>query len=195
MDYPIFLGELCDLTSVNMVDFSRSPRRLSISLMTDIDSIFPFTEQESASICLKSALVVSRIFRHLPSPDPSYSDAASWGPETSVSKLAATSITTVIGSPRSLPYMKCCELQSFYALNMLLGRIRAAMYSGALSSCYHLLDRPVPATEVNDAERLIEELQQGIHWLTLSIRADNIFGGVASVARELEGMYSTAFPD
>jgi hypothetical protein len=73
---------------------------------------------------------------------------------------------------------------------MLLSKVRTAMCSGDLSGCYYLLDRPTPATDVQGAERLIEELQQGLNALSASIRADAVFEGMAAVAREMEGTLS-----
>ena len=57
-----------------------------------------------------------------------------------------------------------------------------------------MLDRPDPATEIGDAERLIEELRQGVDVLSASIRADSIFERVQAMAREVEEVYETTFP-
>ncbi|KAF4167620.1 hypothetical protein CNMCM6936_004677 [Aspergillus lentulus] len=148
-----------------------SPARVA-----DIECIFPFTEQESTSICLKSALVMSRVFRQLSSPNPD-SGLEADGKASDRSR-----------SPRGLPHMACCTLQRVYAICMLLSKVRTALCSGDLSSCCYLLDRPTPAADVQDAERLTEELQQVLNALSASIRADAVFEGMAAMAREMEGI-------
>jgi hypothetical protein len=64
-----------------------------------------------------------------------------------------------------------------------------------LASCYHLLDRPESATEVSDAERLIEELRHAVESLGIPLKQDKIFEGVAGVGQEIESAYLAAFPD
>ncbi|KAF4170539.1 hypothetical protein CNMCM8927_004531 [Aspergillus lentulus] len=169
------ISDHCDLPSINTAEFSRPPHRLFASRVADIECILPFTEQESTSICLKSALVMSRVFRQLSSPNPDIGLEAD-GKASGRSR-----------SPRGLPDMACCTLQSVYAISMLLSKIRTALCSGDLSSCYYLLDRPTPGTDVQDEERLIEELQQWLNALSASIWADAVFEGMAAVAREMEG--------
>jgi hypothetical protein len=53
-----------------------------------------------------------------------------------------------------------------------------------------LADRPTPATDVLDAERLIEDLQQALNALSSSISADAVFEGLAAAAREVEDTLS-----
>jgi hypothetical protein len=145
---------------------------LSTSQTGEVDAHFPFTEQESIRICLHSSLVVSRVFRRLPSPNPSYSDAAvdvtAGMPWTSWRRLS---------SPRSIPYMASCQLQSFYTLAMVLKHVHTALCSGTISSYAYLFEQPSVTTEVQDAERLVEELQFGMDTLGRSIKADVVFGG------------------
>ncbi|KAB8246720.1 hypothetical protein BDV35DRAFT_380455 [Aspergillus flavus] len=181
LDHPLFLGEHCGLTSINRIDFLNSSHPLSPSRITKIHSTFPFTEQESAAICLKSSLAVSRVFRHLTPPNLYYTDAPSdneASPRSSTSRFC----------PRSLPYMACCQMQSFYALTMLLRRVRTSLSSGDLQACYHLLSQPEPGSEVQDAERLVEELRNGLESLSASMRADVAFEGVVGMVQEIEGV-------
>ncbi|GIC85972.1 uncharacterized protein Aud_002331 [Aspergillus udagawae] len=49
---------------------------------------------------------------------------------------------------------------------------------------------PTPATDVLDAERLIEELQQALNAPSSSISADAVFEGLAAAAREVEDTLS-----
>ncbi|KAB8212437.1 hypothetical protein BDV34DRAFT_218810 [Aspergillus parasiticus] len=181
LGHPLFLGEHCGLTSINRIDFLNSSHPLSPSRITKINSTFPFTEQESAAICLKSSLAVSRVFRHLTPPNLYYTDAPSDNealPGSSTSRFC----------PRSLPYIACCQMQSFYALTLLLRRVRTSLSSGDLQACYHLLSQPEPGSEVQDAERLVEELRHGLESLSASMRADVAFEGVAGMVREIEGV-------
>ncbi|KAE8419381.1 hypothetical protein BDV36DRAFT_136558 [Aspergillus pseudocaelatus] len=187
LDHPLFLGEHCGLNSINRIDFLNTSHPLSPSRLTKINSTFPFTEQESAAICLKSSLTVSRVFRHLTPPNLYYTDAPSDNdalPGSSTSRFC----------PRSLPYMACCQMQSFYALTMLLRRVRTSLSSGDLQACYHLLSQPEPGSEVQDAERLVEELRHGLESLSASMRADVAFEGVVGMAREIEGVCFATLP-
>ncbi|KAE8341250.1 hypothetical protein BDV24DRAFT_174893 [Aspergillus arachidicola] len=181
LGHPLFLGEHCGLTSINRIDSLNSSHPLSPSWITKINSTFPFTEQESAAICLKSSLAVSRVFRRLTPPNLYYTDAPSDNealPGSSTSRFC----------PRSLPYIACCQMQSFYALTLLLRRVRTSLSSGDLQACYHLLSQPEPGSEVQDAERLVEELRHGLESLSASMRADVAFEGVAGMVREIEGV-------
>lgn len=91
--------------------------------------------------------------------------------------------------------MACFQLQSFYILAMVLWRIRTAMCSGNISSCAYLLDRPCAATEVQDAERLVEELRYGMEALERSIAADVVFEGIRMIHKEAERVYETVLMD
>ncbi|KAF9893326.1 hypothetical protein FE257_011758 [Aspergillus nanangensis] len=188
MDHPIFQRNHCDFLATHLF---QSPRpvvqntRLSTGRIAEISGLFPFTEQESVRICLHSSLVVSRIFRRLPSPNPMYSDAVEVG------NVGLWASQRALGSPRSIPYMACCQIQSFYVLAMILWSIRAAVCSGTLDSCYHLFDRESPNTKVQDAERLVEELTLGMKALETSIRADMVFEGVRILVEEVEKLYET----
>ena len=91
--------------------------------------------------------------------------------------------------------MACGQLQSFYGLAMVLWRVRAASYAGNLSNVYYLLDRPSVRTEVQDADRLMEELQSGMEALRASIRADFVFEGVGMMAKECDAVYEATMMD
>ncbi|KAL3430412.1 hypothetical protein BDV09DRAFT_202227 [Aspergillus tetrazonus] len=157
---------------------------LSTSRTGEVDTHFPFTERESIRICLHSSLVVSRVFRRLPSPNPNYSD-------TTVDVTAAMPWTSWqrLSSPRSIPYMASCQMQSFYTLAMVLKCVNTALCSGTISSYAYLFEQPSVTTEVQDAERLVEELQFGMDALGRSIKADIVFEGVEVMAREVERVF------
>lgn len=175
MDIPLFLDSYCDLASINSQGFSHE---LSTpKWVTDCDALFPFTEQESSNICLKSSLVISTVFRTLPFPQISTFDSS-------------RSVTY----PKTMPYFACSAMQSCYTLLMLLHRLRASLATDRLANCYHLLYEPSPESEIADAERLTEELRHGVQTLGRSLKSDVIFEGVGGMGREIEGAYLAAFP-
>ncbi|KAL4820361.1 hypothetical protein BDW67DRAFT_94567 [Aspergillus spinulosporus] len=185
---PSILDAPLDLLTL---DASRIPSgpienfQLSTSPTGEVDSHFPFTEQESIKICLHSSLVVSRVFRRLPSPNPSYSDST-----VDVTDAVPWTSWRPLSSPRSIPYMTSCQLQSFYTLAMVLKRVHRALCSGTISSYAYLFGHPSVITEVQDAERLIEELQFGMDALGRSIKADVVFEGVEVMAKEVERVFA-----
>ncbi|OJZ85134.1 hypothetical protein ASPFODRAFT_47691 [Aspergillus luchuensis CBS 106.47] len=165
---------------------------LSPSRRAEIDVLFPFDEQESMRICIRSALLISRVFRHLPTPNPMYSDipadGETFGFGLGLGQISGGSRRSLI-SPRSLPYMAWCGMQSLYVLAMVLWRVRAALSAGNLSSIYEFLDQPTERTAIQDAERLEEELHMGIESLKVSMKADGVYEGVGRMVRELESVF------
>ncbi|KAL4804552.1 hypothetical protein BDV18DRAFT_161647 [Aspergillus unguis] len=150
----------------------------------DIAAIFATSEHDSALICLKSALTVSRVFRRLPSPDPFYSDTGFLA-NTPPRRTSASPT-----SPRSLPYMACCEMESACVLILLLHRTRTALSLGDFKPVYHLLSNPQPETEKQDVERLSEELDNGVGVLRDSLRRDSVFNAVSSMASQVDTLYN-----
>lgn len=197
-DYPVFLDKFCDLSSINSSHFSEFSFTLSPGKLADIGSIFPFTEQESTHICLKAALVLSRILRHFAWPNPFYSDAVAAGKSSDALRDSMGSCAppaTRLQYPRSLPYLACCGMQSCYVLMMLLRKVRSSLCSGDLSTCYYLLGHPEPGTGRQDAERLIEELRHGVKSVCLFMASNAVFEGVVGMAREVDTIYSAHFHD
>ncbi|KAJ6184552.1 hypothetical protein N7519_005853 [Penicillium mononematosum] len=176
MDIPLFLDNYCDLAAINSEDF---PHQSAPKWVTDREVSFPFTEQESSIICLKSSLVVTTIYRNLPYAIP----------------LGSTSSSRSRTYPKTIPYFACSAMQSCYGLLMLLHRLRACLATDRLANCYHLLNNPTPASEIADAERLSEELRHGVEILGRSLKSDVIFEGVGGMGREIEGAYLAAFPN
>ncbi|KAF7590238.1 hypothetical protein BBP40_003122 [Aspergillus hancockii] len=192
-DLPIFAEKHCDLTAIN--DKTSYPEA-----SPNFESVFPFTEQQSSVICLKSSLAIARAFRTLPRPQP-YSQTGNFGtPDSSTMESLGFSPTlsdpsSLMKSSGALPYFKCTAMQACYSLSMLLHRIRAAMASDRLSVCYPLLNNPEPATEVQDARRLMEELRHGIECLKHSMEMDMVFEGIAAMCRGLNAVYLSIFPN
>jgi hypothetical protein len=185
MDIPLFLDKYCDLTSINSHGFS--PNMCTPKWTTDNDNPFPFTEQESSIICLKSSLAIASIFRSLPSSSPTSLDGYTTGRHDSS--------FAPVKYPRIIPVFACSGMQGCYALLMLLHRLRACMATDRLATCYHLLNKPNPESEVADVERLTEELRHGVEILMRSMKSAVIFEGVGGMGREIEGAYLAAFPD
>ncbi|KAJ5782984.1 hypothetical protein N7457_004758 [Penicillium paradoxum] len=189
MDIPLFLDKYCDLAAINNQTFSHqtsTPR-----WVTDCEASFPFTQQESSNICLKSSLSITRIYRNLPYPNP-------LGSDSSVDDSLVTGRSAPSASfryPQTIPYFACSAMQSCYALLMILHQLRASLATDQLADCYHLLNKPDPASEIADVERLREELQHGVRVLGRSLKSDVIFEGVGGMGREIEGAYLAAFPN
>lgn len=178
MDIPLFLDKYCDLASINSHGLSSTP---SPAWVADRESTFPFTEQESSNFCLKASLVVATSFRNLPFPIPSSLGLGETAPGHSW--------------PHTLPYFVCCGMQSCYTLLMLLHKVRACLATDRLATCYHLLNKPEPTTEVSDAERFTEELRHGVKSLGRLLKSDVVFEGVGGNGREIESAYLAAFPE
>ena len=193
MDIPLFLDKYCGLTAINNSGFSNSPPTPSAAWIAHRHSTFPFTEQESSNICLKASLVVAAAFRNLPHPHPCGPDTCSEGSLNRKAMDRAVCCTSK--APHTLPFFACCAMQGCYTLLMLLHRVRACLETGRLSSCYHLLNKPEPATEISDAERLVEELRHGVEFIAKSLKSDVIFEGVGGMGREIESAYLAAFAD
>ncbi|KAJ0426782.1 putative Zn(II)2Cys6 transcription factor [Aspergillus carlsbadensis] len=183
LDRPLFHDKPCDFLATHTPSTQPARElRLSNARLAEINAVFPCTEQQAVQICLQSALVVSRVFRRLPSPNPSYSDDI----EVGAASQCMQSKQKGPGSPRSIPYMSIFQLQSFYILSALLSRLHAAMCSGTMGSYAYLLPRTSVVTAVQDGERLVEELRGGIEALGASVRADVVFEGVKEMVGVVE---------
>lgn len=177
MDIPLFLNKHCDIAAIQ--------RRDTAHLLSEqrFESIFPFTEQQSSVICLKSSLAIVRAFEGLASPDqlrypiggPPATDTTS--PETAL----------------ILPFFMCGAMQGSYILLMTHYRLRAALLSDQVSIYHHLLHQPDPASEIPDAERLLRELRQGIESILGSVRLTTMFEGVGGMSHEIQAAYQAAF--
>ncbi|KMU78827.1 hypothetical protein CISG_01867 [Coccidioides immitis RMSCC 3703] len=69
---------------------------------------FPFSNYDSTSICLESALTIAQMFDSLPYPHPPYGDRPPGGFTPSCDPM-----------PRTMPSFACCAMQSSYAMLML----------------------------------------------------------------------------
>ncbi|RHZ44313.1 Zn(II)2Cys6 transcription factor domain-containing protein [Aspergillus thermomutatus] len=183
-DIPIFLEKHCDLTFLKLDAFPS--QTASFAAPPDLDSIFPFTQNESSIICLKSSLAISRALAGLP-----HSGLLPLGTVQMDERRMGSNTARYTGS---LPFFKCAAMQASYVLYMLMHRVRAALSSKRLSVCYPLLNHPEPVTEVQDANRLIEELRNGAHSLIVCMKRDLIFEGIGGMIRDLDAAYFSLFP-
>lgn len=68
-----------------------------------------------------------------------------------------------------------------------------ALSSRYLGICYPLMSHPETATELQDAKRLLEELQKGCYDIISSMRLDLTYGSIASMIRDLDAVYFALF--
>ncbi|OJZ88121.1 hypothetical protein ASPFODRAFT_205282 [Aspergillus luchuensis CBS 106.47] len=167
MDIPLFLNKHCNIAAIQD---KAEPAQLRSQPRSE--SFFPFTEEQSSSICLKSALAISRAFEHLGSRSSRY-------------KLSASS--------HILPFFVCGAMQSSYVLLMTYYRLRAALISDQVSTYRHLLHQPESDTEIQDTERLLRELRQGVESILGSMESANMFEGVSGIGQEIQAAYHAAF--
>ncbi|KAF4237059.1 hypothetical protein CNMCM8980_000809 [Aspergillus fumigatiaffinis] len=184
-DIPIFLEKHCDLTFLKLDAFPS--QTASLPAQSDLDSIFPFTQNESSVICLKSSLAISRALAGLPH--------SGYLPLRTAEMDGSRISSNATGYTGSLPFFKCATMQASYVLYMLVHRVRAALSSKRLSVCYPLLNHPEPVTEIQDAKRLIEELRNGANSMIVCMKRDMIFEGIGGMIRDLDAAYFSLFPN
>ncbi|PYI12598.1 hypothetical protein BO78DRAFT_465738 [Aspergillus sclerotiicarbonarius CBS 121057] len=175
MDIPLFLNKHCDIAAIQKRDAAHplsGPR---------FESVFPFTEQQSSLICLKSSLAIARAYEDLAAPDRSRSPSGT------------PALDTTAETGHILPFFMCGAMQGSYVLLMTYYRLRAALLSDQVSIYHHLLHQPEPESEMQDAERLLRELRQGIESILGSVRLTTIFEGVGGMNHEIQAAYQAAF--
>lgn len=131
-------------------------------------SSFPYTAQHSAKVCLRAALVISRMFESLPVPAPlpdSPQQVGQHGRQL----------------PRTMPSFACCLMQSSYAMFMLFYKARVAKQ---ISSG---LENPLTA---GPNDRLIDELSQGLQRI---IAAVSNYALAFEALDEMRGMLCFSF--
>ncbi|KAG2421263.1 hypothetical protein HFD88_000879 [Aspergillus terreus] len=190
-DKPLFLDKHCDLTTFGLEDLAGRPSTTSSpsdNFILNPSLALPFIAESSARICLKSALVICRIARTIPAPNARFS-------ELSTDADADTAVPVRGSYPRSLPYLACAGMQACYVLFMLVRLVRACVALGDLGGCLGLLDSPESGTEVQEAERVMEEMRNGIAAVRASLAGDGVFGGVLGMAREVDATYLAYFQE
>lgn len=174
MDIPIFLDKYCDLSAIE--DMMESKSAFDSKRPSNFDSVFPFTEQDSSLLCLKSSQVIARNLENLPTANP-YLDR--------FAILGGNSSAVEEHTPFMLPFFMCAAMQSSYVLLMFHYRLRAAFESGHLSMYSYLLHSPQVASEPQDAERLLRELRQGMESIIGAVQLAKMFEGVRNMSQEI----------
>ncbi|KAI9045596.1 fungal specific transcription factor domain-containing protein [Aspergillus affinis] len=98
---------------------------------------------------------------------------------------------TTISPPQPhivLPFFMCGALQASYVLLMTHYRLREALRS-EVSTYRHLLHQPEPGFEVQDTERLLRELRQGIDSILRVMGLAIMFEGVGGMGGEIQAAY------
>lgn len=180
MDIPIFLDKYCDLAAIQ--ERMEATSAFDSKRPSNLDSVFPFTEQDSSLICLKSAQAIARNLENLPITNPYLDQFALLGGRSS----AAAGDT-----PCMLPFFMCAAMQGSYVLLMFHYRLRAALESGHLSMYSYLLHSPQVDSEAQDAERLMRELRQGMESIIGAVQLAGMFEGVGSMSQEIYIAYQS----
>jgi hypothetical protein len=93
------------------------------------NEVLPFSSPESARMCMKAALKISKAFEALPYPNPTLTPDC----------LAPTflSTTSLNHAPRTMPAFACCAMQSSYALLILCRKSQEWNRNAAIGSGLH----------------------------------------------------------
>jgi hypothetical protein len=173
----MFLGKYCGLASI---DDERGPNTGFDSPQSQyFDSFFPFSEEASSLICLRSALAMSRGLESLSLTRPSRGGSQS----QFIDQDKSSAENGVV--PFLLPFFVCTVMQSSYVLLMCHYRLRAALVSGNIASCHYLLNNPAADSEVQEVERLMREIRQGLESIIDALRGAKMFEGVGGMSKEI----------
>ncbi|KAJ5101784.1 Transcription factor [Penicillium alfredii] len=136
---------------------------------------FPYSPQHSAKVCLRAALVISRMFQSLPIPQPL--------PDT---RQHTSSQHPGRPLPRTMPSFACCLMQSSYAMFMIFYKARVAKQLSPESDNDQARD---------STDCLVEELRQGLQRIITTVSNYSLaFEALDGMRDEIEGAYQTAFP-
>ncbi|OGM41491.1 C6 zinc finger domain protein [Aspergillus bombycis] len=136
---------------------------------------FPFSIQHSAKVCLRAALLISRMFPSLPIPQPIMNEPKS--PQ-------GMTLQSPNQLPRTMPSFACCLMQGSYAMLMIFYKARVEKQ---LSPDY--------GNKTTPSDRLIEELRQGLERIIATVtNYAAAFEALDGMRDEIEGAYQTAFP-
>ncbi|KAJ5636165.1 uncharacterized protein N7484_009478 [Penicillium longicatenatum] len=134
---------------------------------------FPYSTQHSGKICLRAAILISRLFESLPYPQP-------------LSETHQQSHQRGGVLPRTMPSFACCLMQSSYAMFMIFYKTRVANQVSP--------DRESEITS-DSTDRLIEELRQGLQRIIRAVSNYSLaFEALDGMRDEIQGAYQTAFP-
>ncbi|KAH8426745.1 fungal specific transcription factor domain-containing protein [Aspergillus melleus] len=173
-DIPLYINNHCDLISYQE---TRNPSQtLSSGIFTS--SVFPFTEAQSSLICLKASLAMVRAYERV-------AIFAEGGPT-----VTSRATTTPPQAHIVLPFFMCGAMQASYVLLITHYRLQVSLRSKDQGSTYsHLLHHPEPGFEVQDTERLLRELRQGIDSVLRVVRLATMFEGIRGMGEEIQAAY------
>ncbi|KAH8805042.1 Zn(II)2Cys6 transcription factor [Xylogone sp. PMI_703] len=200
-DIPFFFSKYCDLTAVNpsplwaSVDHSTdsvtpvnvrtvsATTKYQLRSKSSEDTDFPFEIHDSTIICLKSALVTVRVCRQLPKP------------ETDCGMSGGDSYSSRFQFYGALPFFSCCAIQSCYVMLMIIYKVKGLILSSQLQEHSYLFSHPESETQVQDAERLIEELRNGLAIMIKVLENCRVaFEAIDTMVDELQCAFDIAFP-
>lgn len=138
----------CEFTPSSTSASSTSSDYQSMSQYS-FTSGFPYSPQHSAKVCLRAALLISRMFASLPLPQPVYDGNKN-----------QHLLRQQVQLPRTMPSFACCLMQGSYAMLMIYYKARVEKQ---LSSDAGSKDANDPST------RLIEELRQGLERIIATV--------------------------
>lgn len=204
-DMPLFFEEYCDLTAMNPIPLGihlnngedsdsgtptnsqSSINKNSLQYAESIDANFPFSLHDSTVICLKSALVTVRVCRQLPKPE-AYPRVETNNGSDLLSKPYVSEFRGAV------PYFACCAIQSCYVMLMIIYKVKTAILAGELQQFSYLFSHPESGTQIQDAERLIEELRNGLEVMIGVFKACHVaFEAITGLADEVQGAFEIAF--
>ncbi|KAL5341553.1 hypothetical protein BJX70DRAFT_40428 [Aspergillus crustosus] len=132
---------------------------------------FPYTSQHSARVCLRAALLISRMFQSLPIPQP-LSDSSNLPPV--LQSLPQNHY------PRTMPSFACCLMQGSYALLMVFYKMS--------------VENHVLGEMANGHGTFAEELRQGLERIITAVSNYTIaFEALDGMRDDIQGAYHTAF--
>ncbi|KAJ5152343.1 Transcription factor [Penicillium capsulatum] len=133
---------------------------------------FPYSSQHSAKVCLRAALVISRMFEGLPVPEPLLDGQQAHHRGRPL--------------PRTMPSFACCLMQSSYAMFMIFYKARVAKQISPDSGNELTAD---------PTDQLIDELSQGLQRIIAAVSNYSLaFEALDGMRDEIQGAYQTAFP-
>ena len=202
-DIPAFVNKHCDMTALQEAKHFPfptvnchqlpSPESVSDSPKADewpsVDATGPFSVQGSADICLKSAIVVLRMFRYLTEVlvDKHLQLLGLHGVNQAEEKAIRTSI------PVTMPLMACSAMQACYVMVMTLYRVKFALVTDRAPGDNASLQSDL---SFQDTERLVEELRHGVKDTLQMLEKYQVeFAHIKAMHEELKMVYTVAFVD
>lgn len=134
---------------------------------------FPYSPQHSAKVCVRAALVISRMFESLPFPRPLPANQ-----NQQQQQLDRP-------FPRTMPSFACCLMQSSYAMFMIFYKARVAKQLSADEN---------DALAADATGQLVEELRQGLERIIAALSNYSLaFEALTGMSGEFVFFFSLPF--